>query len=46
MKSNSSEICWLIANFSVIQLQLELTKLKLEVLSLNFSAKKERYEHR
>jgi len=44
--SNSSEIRRLIASLSVIQLQLKLTKLKIEVLKSDFQHKKERYEHR
>jgi len=46
LKSNSSEICRLIASLSVILLQLKLTKLKLEVLKFDFQRRKEKYEHR
>jgi len=39
LKSNSSELF-------PVNLQLKLTKLKLEVLKSNFQLMKERYEHR
>jgi len=40
------KFCQLIANLSVILLQLKLTKLKLEVLKSDFQYKEERQEHR